>query len=303
MKKSQFIIVAVLFPLYVAAQVNIFSNNKGEVAGKVITINYTGDRFIVIETDTLYMSENFNPKTELSKLKRAHAFFTKNNADNRKYLTSIYSEKLLVPEFKLELPIPKYIWATAANNVYTTSEYKSKYGPVTMWGFGINLAANVYPGVKIFTEMLGYTYKQVIANDGETVHHNIDIGGSVTMPYGLAYSTYTTSFRAGIKYVFLRDKMIEPWLGIAYGPNLWNVQYLSKDGTKSYGKDSGLTWREAIRFGVDFRIIDSSIISLYIDEGSPTADYKITNLFGIGDYDQFDGVTYPTPRIGIAISY
>jgi len=286
----------------------IFSSNttKGEISGKIIQSNLVDksaeNKFFVIGTDTIYIDSQTKLQADLPSPKRLHVFYSKNPA-NKKIATLIEQEDFITPELKFYLPIPGYIWATAISNIETPAQYKDAYGNVTMWGYGVGADAHVYKGIRVFADCNFFTYEQEITEKGGIAHHSIGTGGTITLADGAKYSTYTGSLRLGVKYTFLREKPYQPWIGLAYGVNLWNVKYISWDGDKIYGKASGLTLRSSIMAGIDFKINKLGTITFFFDAISPVADYTMKNLFGVGDYSQFDGVTYPTPRIGLAIGY
>lgn len=306
MKKSFVLLISFFCYCVSFAQFNLFStantSNKGEVAGKIAQSITTDPSYLIIGSDTLYLTSTYSPTVDLKSTKRMHAFYKVNSTNGRKELYKIEQEDMLVPNIIFCLPIASLIWATAANNIRSNyADYVADYGKVTTWGYGVDVAANVYPGVKLFAEMMSYSYKQEIAEEGATVHHSIDIGGTITMPEGLKYTTYTTSLRLGAKYTFMRDKMLQPWIGFTYGINIWKLKYITWDEKSIYGQDNGSTPRHSLMAGVNIKVPDLSVISIYFDVVSPVADYEITNLFGVGDYSQFDGMLYPSLRLNFAI--
>lgn len=283
---------------------SLFKGNslKGETSGKISF--YSPDdpnKFIVVGNDTVAISPKSKLNVDLTTKKRIHVFYKQDVNGKNKTATLVDQEDFLTPEFKFYLPIPTWIWGTAINTIESTATYKKDYGNVTMWGVGVGAQAHVYPGVRILMDINGFTYKQEVVAPGGTTTHYIDIGGQITFPSGAKYDTYTTSIRLGAKYTFLREKMFQPWVGIAYGVNVWNVKYVTWDESKIYGSASGVTLRSSIMFGVDLKVDKMGTVSFFFDAISPVANYTMKNLFGIGDYSQFDGVTYPTPRIGLAI--
>jgi len=283
----------------------IFINNsKGETAGKVQFTNVNDknavNKYFIIGKDTIYIDTQSKLKADLNTKKRIHAFYQL-TTDHKKVATLVEQQDFITPEFKYYIPIPADIWGTAISNIETPSQYKQDYGNLTMWGVGFGAQAFVYDGFRLFADFNGFTYEQEITPKGGTANHNIGVGGSVVLPYGAKYSTYTGSLRLGLKYVFMREKSYQPWIGMAYGANMWTVKYVSWDDDKVYGKASGVTMRSSIMAGIDFKIDKFATLTLFFDAISPVADYTMKNLFGVGDYSQFDGVTYPTPRIGFAI--
>jgi hypothetical protein len=279
-------------------------NSKGETAGKITFTNF-GDqnaaiKYFVLGKDTVYLDSGSKVKADLNTKKRIHTFY-KVTTDNKKVATLVEQQDFITPELKYYIPIPSWIWGTAISNIESPAQYKQDYGNVTMWGFGVGAQAFVYDGVRVFADFNGFTYDQEITPKGGTANHNIGIGGQITFPKGAKYSTYTGSIRLGLKYVFLRDKPYQPWVGVAYGINIWTVKYVTWDADAIYGQASGVTMRSSIMAGIDFKIDKFATLTFFFDAISPVANYTMTNLFGVGDYNQIDGVTYPTPRIGFAI--
>ena len=210
-------------------------------------------------------------------------------------------EKIFVPSFRIIKPIPSWIWATAISNIERPSNYKNDYGKVSCLGFGVGVDARIYKSFQLFFDMTGYNYKQEIAEKGEDVHHSIGTGGIINLPLGAKYKTYTTPIRLGIKYVYKKNQKYQPWIGVAYGLNVWSVKYITWDEDKIYGKANGTTWRSSILAGIDLKLKDIATFTFFFEAISPVANYTMQNLFGLGDYHQFDAVTYPTPRIGFSI--
>ncbi len=308
MKRILLISAVILFSGMAYPQFNLSflqtNAQKGEAAGKILVYNQTGDNFILIGTDTLYISPGYKAAFDLNTKKRVHAFFKKDVDTNKKILTKINQEDFLNPSFIYCIPIIDLVWANAATGIYNYPEYKELYGNITSWGYGVNASANVYYGVKVFAEMMSYTYSQEIAEAGENIHSFSIYGGSINMPLGLKYNTYTTSIRLGGRYTFFRDKMIQPFVGLTYGANVWNVKYVSWDEKHYYGKANGTTMRHSLQGGVNFEISGLGTIMAYFDMVAPVASYKMDNLFGIGeDYSQFDAMTYPVGRFNIGIMF
>ncbi|PLX07883.1 MAG: hypothetical protein C0596_09080 [Marinilabiliales bacterium] len=78
---------------------------------------------------------------------------------------------------------------------------------------------------------------------------------------------------------------------------------MSWEENYDYAKISGTTFRPSIIAGLDIRINEKfGTFSVFFEAIAPAASYTIENLFGIGDYTQTGGMTFPTPRIGISLS-
>jgi hypothetical protein len=107
--------------------------------------------------------------------------------------------------------------------------------------------------------------------------------------------------RLGIKYVFLREKDFQPWIGIGYAINVWKAQYVTWDEEKIYGKANGVTPRNSILVGVDFKILGNTTFTAFFEAISPVANYSMALPGFGGTFSTFEGMTFPTPRIGISI--
>jgi len=215
------------------------------------------------------------------------------------------------PIFRIIKPIPKWIWATAITPIRSPSNFKSEYGKITNWGFGSGLEMHLNDGITLFFDLTTYKYKLEIAEKGETVHpalgnaESADVS-SLTLADGAKYSNNTGSLRLGIKYNFYREKVCQPWIGFAYGMNVWQVKYLTWDEKKTYGKANGTQWRPAILAGIDFKTKDMGTYTFFFEAIGTTAQYTMKNLFGLGDYDTHGAsaeMGYPTPRIGLSVSF
>lgn len=215
------------------------------------------------------------------------------------------------PIFRIIKPIPKWIWATAITPIRSPSNFKSEYGKITNWGFGSGLEMHLNDGFTLFFDLTTYKYKLEIAEKGETVHpalgnaESADVS-SLTLADGAKYSNNTGSLRLGIKYNFYREKVCQPWIGFAYGMNVWQVKYLTWDEKKTYGKANGTQWRPAILAGIDFKTKDMGTYTFFFEAIGTTAQYTMKDLFGLGDYDTHGAsaeMGYPTPRIGFSVSF
>jgi hypothetical protein len=208
---------------------------------------------------------------------------------------------------RLIKPIPAWIWATAISEIRTPSNFKSEYGKITDWGYGTGVEMHLENGIRLFCDLTTYKYKLEIAEKGETVRPTIGTGvTTITLSDGAKYSNNTVSLRLGAKYNFLRDKACQPWIGVAYGMNVWHVKYLTWDEKKTYGTANGIQWRPAILAGIDFKTKDMGTYTFFFEAIGTTAEYTMKNLFGLGDYDTHGAsaeMGYPTPRIGISCTF
>lgn len=175
---------------------------------------------------------------------------------------------------------------------------------ITMWGMGGGIQKPIYKGLSILMEVAQYTFKQelVPVNGNANLASTIDgVNHNIIFPLGVKYTSFTTSFRIGFKYTYKKSKYFQPWIGLAYGINIWNAKYVSFDEKKEYGKANGTKFRHAIFAGLDIRMEEIGVITFFFDAVSPVAEFTMKNLFGLGDFYQFDATTYPSPRIGVSI--
>ena len=167
-------------------------------------------------------------KTKLKENLRVVVFYETAANDSIKIAQTIVAENLFVPALRFVLPIPGSIPATAISTIRSTAPYEEEYGNVSSWGFGSSAEMRAYKGLRLFFDANSYKYKQEIAEEGEDAHHFIGTGGIINFPSGAKYSATTVAIRLGFKYVFMRDKNIQPWFGAGYGLNVWKVQYIKK---------------------------------------------------------------------------
>jgi hypothetical protein len=210
-------------------------------------------------------------------------------------------EDIFTPGLRIVKPIPSYIPETALSNPGRPSSIKDNYGKISSLGFGIVIDAKVYKELHLLFDMTGYNFKQELVEKLGIGHANIGIGYDISLPLGAKYKTYTTAMRLGVKYVYSKNQTFQPWIGLAYGLNVWSVKYITWDEDEIYGKANGITWRSSILFGIDMKLKDIATFTFFFDAISPVANYTIETLFGLGDFHQFDAMTFPTPRIGLSI--
>jgi len=223
------------------------------------------------------------------------------NNDNGQVQKNTAKEKIFIPSLRIIKPIPRFIPETALSFCGNPSHIKEPGGNIASWGFGAGADAKVHKDFRLFFDMTGYSFKQELVEKGGTGYCLIDMGSDIYLPLGAKYKTYTTAMRLGVKYVYTKSEKYQPWVGVAYGLNVWNVKYVTWDEDEVYGKANGATWRSSILFGIDLKLKDVATFTFFFDAISPVADYTMTNLFGLGDFHQFDAMTFPTPRIGISI--
>ena len=238
---------------------------------------------------------------------------SKNVVNTNESTTTKTNEKDITfsPVFRIIKPIPTWIWATAISGIETPSNFKSNYGNISNWGFGSGLDMHMKNGFTLFFDINTYRYKLEIAEKGGTVHPALGNAesagvGIMTLSDGAKYTNNTTSLRLGVKYNFLRNKVYQPWVGIAYGISVYSVKYLTWNEDKIYGKASGNEWTPTILAGIDFKTKDMGTYTIFFEGIGTKAEYTMTNLFGLGDYDTHGAsaeMGIPTPRIGISCSF
>jgi hypothetical protein len=307
MKKTTTTLLLIFFSISLFAQTNA---QKGEIAGKIPaeklkSLSDTnkniviGNNTIIINSATIISGQFATSRSKKSKANtRVRVFYRQEGS--AKVATKIVEEKFMVPSLRIIKPIPRYIPETVISGIGMGN--LKDLGKITSWGYGVGAEARVYKGFRIFFDMTNYSYKQELAPKGSTnVSCSIGTGSLINIPLGAKYTTSTTGMRLGIKYVFMREKNIQPWFGMAYGINVWQAKYITWDEDKIYGKAKGVTPRSSILAGIDFKMLGNTTFTFFFEAISPVATYTM-NLpaFG-GTYDTFDGMTFPTPRIGICI--
>ena len=297
MKKFTIVLlILITMPIMVKAQ-------KNEIAGKISALQILPDsqKYIVINNTQFNINSGTKVRTKLKENVRVVVFYETDANDSLKIAKTIVAENLFVPMLRFVIPIPSSIPNTAISTIRSIAPYEEEYGNVSSWGFGVWAEMRAYRSLRLFFDANSYKYKQEIVKEGDDVHHYIGTGGIITFPSGAKYSTNTVALRLGLKYVFLRDKNIQPWVGAGYGLNVWKVQYMTWDEEHIYGKANGVTGRSSILAGIEFKLENVATFSFFFEAISPAAEYTMENLFGIGDYHQLGGMTFPTPRLGFSI--
>lgn len=149
--------------------------------------------------------------------------------------------------------------------------------------------------------MTGYDYKQEIVPTGSTGQSMVGMGSIVSFPDGVKYKAYTVAIRFGVKYVYTKNEKFQPWIGVGYGLNVWDVKYVTWDEKGVYGEARGTAWCSSILAGIDFKVKNMATFSFFFEAISPVAAYTMKNLFNQGDLNEVGSMTFPTPRIGISI--
>ena len=295
-KLTLILLIFFTIPIIVNAQ-------KNEIAGKITTILILPDspKYIVVNNTQFNINSGTKIKTKLKENLRVVIFYETDAKDSSKIAKTIIAENLFVPNIKFILPIPSSIPATAISTIRSIAPYKEEYGNVSSWGVGATAEMRAYKSLRLFFDGNSYKYKQEIAEEGDDVHHFIGTGGIINLPSGAKYSAETSAFRLGFKYVFMREKNIQPWVGAGYGLNVWKVQYMTWDEEHIYSKAKGTTWRSSILAGIEFKLENVATLCVFFEALSPTANYTLENLFGLGDFHEVDGMTFPTPRLGFSI--
>jgi len=274
----------------------IYASQLNGIDDSDITI-LAGDIPILIKgtTNIMVQYKQSAKKSKPLPATRIRVFY--NEESGVKVATKIVSEVLMVPGFRLVKPIPRYIPETAISGIGMGN--LSDLGKISSWGWSVIMEARIYKGVRIFFDASNYKYKQILADKGSTqVPLHIGTGTFIDLPDGAKYNTETTIMRLGMKYTFLREKDFQPWIGLGYGFSHCLIQYNSLDDKHTYGAAVDYKFRSSILFGVDYRKYGT--ITNFFEAISPVANYSM-DLFG-GKYSTFDGMTYPTPRIGIGFS-
>jgi hypothetical protein len=198
-------------------------------------------------------------------------------------------------------PIPSWIGPTKFPGI---DVFSPKNYDISMWGIGFGFQKNIYKDFSIFGDITRHSFKQELVKENGSANLASTVTGinyTVPFPLGVKYTALTTSIRLGVKYTYKKSEVFQPWIGVAYGINLWDVKYVSFDEEKVYGQASDNTFRHAVMAGIDIRMEDVGVITFFFDAVSPVAVFTMEDLFGLGDFYQFDATTYPTPRIGISI--
>lgn len=256
----------------------------------------------LLNGEEVMLNEDFALKSDMT---------TANVADNNPKVTvpvvnndngqNSKKEKVFIPSLRIVKPIPTIIGNVVVSEKYMSSSMNAKDYNISSWGFGVGVDAKVYKDFRLFFDMTGYSFKQELVQEGGTGYVSIGMGSNMSFPDGMKYKTYTTAMRLGVKYVYSKSQKFQPWIGVAYGLNVWNVKYVTWNEDEVYGKAKGTTWRLSILFGIDLKLKDVATFTFFFDAISPVASYTMENLFGLGDYRPFDATTFPTPRIGISI--
>lgn len=286
-------------PAKINAQVDI-SAKVSEVIGDITIYNKNDSTHsIVINNQTYLIDKATIIKTDLIKNARVRVQYKTGAKEGEKVATKIFENELFVPFIKLLIPIPDYIPPTAFSGIGMGD--LSDLGKIKSSGFGGQVEIRAFKNINLILDFTTFSYNQVLAEEGETVPSHLDYGSPLTMPLGARYYASTSVIRIGFKYILLKDLNFNPWFGAGYGINKWNIEYLTYDSERSYGKDNGKVWRHYIQAGVDLKMDKVGILSMFFEAVSPVANYSIDDLYG-EPYSSFEGMTYPTPRIGIMLT-
>lgn len=246
----------------------------------------------------------------LSLLLSAYTFSQNSNkvdSLDRKDLANVEKKKISSVHFGIILPT----WGSGdvnttavSSRLISVSDYKKQFGNITSFGYGMGINIKIgSKGLSFKFDVENISYTQEIKKE-ENVLFNYEAPDGflypLTLPLGLKYTTSTVALKPGIKYAYTKNPKIQPWATINYGLYLWDIKYVSWDKKKIYAEDKGTTTRMAWGVGVDF-IMAGLSLTPYVNFNAPVASYSMGNLFGYGDYNRYDGHTYPPLQLGFCI--
>ena len=211
--------------------------------------------------------------------------------------------------FNLALPTG-YAPATALTNSITSIERS--------YGLGILIQKEIIKNFSLFFDMNTYDYNNQLAEQGDDVQSIWTVEQSAThwdesgaphiqyvhnLPTDVHFDMQATGFRLGGK-LYLSDKKIRPWAGIAWGYYSWQANYFNKEKNKTYGSDKGYVSGLTYMAGLDFKVMEGMTITAFADLASPVATYSMEGLFypqwDINDYDAHIMGQY---RFGLTVSF
>lgn len=297
--------LTILCLLFIAVPVKInaqfdFTPQVPEETGRITTYNKSDPgKSIVINNKTFLIDQSTIIKTDFKEKSRVRVQYKDGEKEGEKIATKIFEETLFVPVFRAILPIASYIPPTAFSGIGMGD--MSGIGKVKSFGWGVQVEMRAYKNIRLVADIGNYSYNQVLAKEGETVHSHLNYGSPLLMPLGARYICTTGVVRLGVKYVFLKDKNYSPWVGAGYGINIWKAEYQDYAEEHIYGDDNGSVMRNYITAGIDLKADRIGIFSFFFEAISPVANYAIDDLYG-EPYSSFEGMTYPTPRIGISLT-
>ncbi len=161
----------------------------------------------------------------------------------------------------------------------------------------------------LFMEMGYHRTRFLVGAEGETLTGGyFDDNGPYNLWEDVFYRSNNLMLRLGGRFIYPIGRSIEPWVGLAYGLNVWNVSFFNQDESDYY---SDVIWgvNKASFFfltGVDFilRVGEKRLltIGLFLDLGRSTASpLTIDNYFYSipWTYDKAPGI--PAWKFGISI--
>jgi hypothetical protein len=281
-KLSGLMMVLFLFLLTIPAKINAqfgVTPQLPEVIGEITAYSMDDTTHsIVIDTKTFLIDQSTVIKTKLKVNSRVRVQYKEGTKEGEKVATKIFEARSDFMAFKFMLPIPKYIPPTAFSGIGMGD--LSDLGKISSFGLGVQNEMRGDKNISLIFDCSFYSYDQVLALEGETVPSHLNYGSQVTLPLGARYEATTFLIRLGIKYTLLKDMNLSPWIGAGYGINIWDLNYRSYDHQISYGKAKGKVWRHYLQAGVDLKMDNFGIFTLFMEVVGPVAKYTIDDLYG-----------------------
>jgi hypothetical protein len=147
----------------------------------------------------------------------------------------------------------------------------------SMWlgnSFGVGMFVRSNRYFDIFMDMTYHRTQFLVGSGGEMLTGGyFDEHGAYSLWEDVYYQSKNLSIRLGGRFIYPIRRSIEPWVGLAYGVNIWNVGFSNQDKSDYYGDPVWGVNKASFYFltGVDFVLFSGDkralTVGVYLDYG------------------------------------